>query len=303
MEYNQKDLIHELCSMIHGRALQKNLKFEIDVDEMLPTRLLGDEAKIKQIVLNLLTNAVKYTEEGKVVLKVSLEAKNGEEFLIRYEVHDTGIGVREEDIDKVFNAYERLDEEKNYGIQGTGLGLDISRQFTELMGGNIWCESVYGEGSEFIFTVTQKVIDRKPIGVYKEEDETLVGRPYVPQFIAPDAEILVVDDNPMNLMVIKNLLKSTKMLVATAESGEECLEKLRYSNFDIVLLDHMMPGLDGVETCRRIRENYPNLPVYALTANAAAGEEYYLENGFDGYLAKPIDSRLLEQVIMQHLPE
>nr|MCR4830794.1 response regulator [Pseudobutyrivibrio sp.] len=186
--------------------------------------------------------------------------------------------------------------------QGTGLGLNISSRFAELMGGKLWCESVYGEGSEFILVVDQKIIDDKPIGEFKEDVEENVG-PYIPQFIAPDAEVLVVDDNPMNLNVIKGLLKATRMFVTTADSGEECLEKIKLSKFHVVLLDHMMPGMDGIETLARIRETQPDLPVYALTANSTAGEEFYKSKGFNGYLSKPIDSLTLEKTILKHLPE
>ena len=301
-EYDMEDFLRTICSMIRGRADQKDLMFEVDVEEILPVRMYGDVGKIKQIVLNLLTNAVKYTKEGSVTLTVSVDEIDGDEYHLRFSVKDTGIGVKEEDLDKLFNAYERLDEEKNSSIQGTGLGLDISRQFAELLSGKLWCESVYGEGSEFILTVNQKAVNKKPIGEFKERIEEAIG-PYVPQFVAPDAEILIVDDNPMNLSVIKSLLKATKMFITTASSGEECLEKLRYGSFNIVLLDHMMPGMDGVETCHRIRKKYPDLPVYALTANATAGEDFYISNGFNGYLSKPIDSRTLEKTIMRHLPE
>ena len=222
---------------------------------------------------------------------------------LRFTVKDTGIGVKEEDMEKLFTAYERLDEEKNVGIQGTGLGLDISRRFAEIMGGKLWCESVYGEGSEFILTISQKIIDGTPMGKFTEQDDAGPQGPYVPQFIAPDADILVVDDNTMNLNVIKGLLKATKMFVTTATSGEECLEKLKYGKFNVVLLDHMMPGMDGVETLARIRETDKETPVYALTANSAAGEEFYISKGFNGYLAKPIDSLTLEKTIMKHLPK
>ena len=203
-------------------------------------------------------------------------------------------------MDKLFMAYERLDEEKNSAIQGTGLGLDISRRFAELIGGDLWCESVYGEGSEFILTFKQRIVDATPIGVFIEHDTS--SGPYVPKFIAPDADILVVDDTPMNLSVIKGLLKATKVFVTTADSGEQALEKIKESKFNVVLLDHMMPGMDGIETCAKIREIYPDLPVYALTANAAAGEEFYKSKGFNGYLAKPVDSAILESTILQHLP-
>ena len=222
---------------------------------------------------------------------------------LRISVKDTGIGVKEEDMDKLFSAYERLDEEKNSAIQGTGLGLDISRKFAELLGGSLTCESVYGEGSEFILLIRQKIADATPMGVFTEHDESAARGPYVPQFIAPDADVLVVDDNPMNLNVIRGLLKATKVFVTTASSGEECLEKIKSSQFNIVLLDHMMPGMDGVETMAKIREIDKDLPVYALTANSTAGEEFYKEKGFNGYLAKPVDSLTLEKTIMRHLSE
>ena len=305
MEYDVVELLRSIVSMIRVRSDEKDLYFDVDVDETLPVRLYGDSGKIKQITLNLLTNAVKYTDEGGFTFSVKVTDRNDEsdDIKLRISVKDTGIGVKSEDMDKLFTAYERLDEEKNSGIQGTGLGLDISRRFAELLGGDLTCESEYGKGSEFILTLSQKIVDSKPVGVFTEHDDNDAKGPYVPQFIAPDADVLVVDDNPMNLNVIKGLLKATKMFVTTAKSGEECLEKIRYGSFNVVLLDHMMPGMDGVETLERIRETHPDLPVYALTANAAAGEEFYLSKGFNGYLAKPIDSVALEHAIMKHLPE
>ena len=302
-EYDVEENIRAIISMIKVKSTEKDLVFNIDIDSNLPVRMYGDCGKIKQVLLNLLTNAVKYTDVGGFTLKISLEDKVDEKCSLRFSVKDTGIGVKPEDMDKLFTAYERLDEVKNSGIQGTGLGLDISRRFVELMGGKLWCESVYGEGSEFIFTLDQKIADDRVIGLFDENKEEGTKGPYIPQFIAPDAEVLVVDDNPMNLSVIRNLLKATKIFVTTAASGEECLEKIKFGSFDVVLLDHMMPGMDGVETLARIRETHPDLPVYALTANATAGEEFYKSKGFDGYLAKPIDSVSLEKAIMKHLPE
>ncbi len=302
-EYDVCDFLRSLISMIRVRSTEKDLTFEVSVDEILPTRLYGDSGKIKQIVLNLLTNAVKYTNVGGFTLDVSVDSRTDDEVNLCFRVKDTGMGIKPEDMERLFTAYERLEEEKNTGIQGTGLGLDISRRFAELMGGELTCTSVYGEGSEFILRVSQKVTDSTPVGEFNEHDESGRKGPYVPQFVAPDADVLVVDDNPMNLNVIKGLLKATKMFVTTAESGEECLDKLKYSTFNIVLLDHMMPGMDGVETLQRIRKDFPDLPVYALTANAAAGEEFYLSHGFTGYLQKPIDSAALEKAIMKHLPE
>jgi signal transduction histidine kinase/ligand-binding sensor domain-containing protein/CheY-like chemotaxis protein/HPt (histidine-containing phosphotransfer) domain-containing protein len=302
-EYDVTEMFRSVVKMIKVRSEAKKLYFDVEIDENIPQRLYGDEGKIKQIILNLLTNAVKYTDEGGFTLKASITSMNELSCGLRISVKDTGIGVKTEDLDRLFNAYERLDEEKNSAIQGTGLGLDISRQFAELMNGKLWCESEYGEGSEFIFTLSQKIIEDQSIGVFRiEEDDTAKG-PYVPKFIAPEADILVVDDNPMNLNVIRGLLKPTKMFITTAGSGEECLEKLKTGSFNVVLLDHMMPGMDGIETLEQIRKKYPDLPVYALTANGTLGEDFYKSKGFNGYLSKPIDTVQVERAIMKHLPE
>ncbi len=302
-EYDTQEMLRSIVSMIRVRSTQKELIFDVVVDELLPKSMYGDQGKIKQIVLNLLTNAVKYTDTGGFALKVSMTERVNDECTLKFSVKDTGIGVKKEDLDRVFTAYERLDEQKNSGIQGTGLGLDISRRFAELMGGSLVCESEYGKGSEFILTVSQRIMDKTPVGAFSEHDEGNAKGPYVPQFIAPDADVLVVDDNPMNLTVIKGLLKGTRVFVTTATSGEECLEKIKDTSFHVVLLDHMMPGMDGLETVAEIRKSFPELPVYALTANSASGEEFYKSKGFNGYLAKPIDSRTLETTIMKHLPE
>ena len=302
-EYDVQELLRSIVSMIRVRSTQKELSFDVDVDEILPKRLYGDAGKIKQVVLNLLTNAVKYTDVGGFVLAVTMTGREDDICDIKFSVKDTGIGVKEEDMDKLFTAYERLDEEKNSGIQGTGLGLDISRRFAELMGGTLTCESVYGEGSEFILTIQQKIVDATPVGVFSEHEDANKRGPYVPKFIAPDADILVVDDNPMNLNVFRGLLKATRVFVTTASSGEECLEKIKASKFNVVFLDHLMPGMDGVETVAKIRETDTELPVYALTANSTAGEDFYVSKGFNGYLTKPIDSENLENTIMKHLPD
>ena len=302
-EYDTADMLRQIVSMIRVRSTEKELTFDVVIDEMLPRRMYGDMGKIKQIVLNLLTNAVKYTDFGGFILNVSMEERDGDSASLRFSVKDTGMGIKEEDMERLFTAYERLDEERNSGIQGTGLGLDISRKFAELMGGRLWCESVYGEGSEFILTVDQRIVDDTPIGVFIEHEDSTPKGSYVPKFIAPDADILVVDDNPMNLNVIKGLLKATKVFVTTSTSGEDALEKIRDSHFDVVLMDHMMPGMDGVEAVGKIREFDKELPVYALTANSTAGEEYYKKRGFNGYLSKPIDSETLERTLMQHIPD
>ena len=302
-EYDIEEEIRSVVTMIRERSDQKELIFDAVIDEVLPTRMYGDPAKIKQVVLNLLTNAVKYTKKGGVSFTVTLSERKSDIATLQFSVRDTGMGIKKEDMDKLFDAYERLDEEKNSAIQGTGLGLDISRRFTELMGGELTCESTYGEGSEFVLKVEQRIIDDTPIGVFKERDKNGTENVYVPQFIAPDADILVVDDNQMNLNVIKGLLRPTKVFVNTALSGEDALDKIRDTNFDVVFLDHMMPGMDGLETLTEIRKFNTTVPVYALTANSTAGEEFYKSKGFDGCLHKPIDTKLLEETIKKHLPD
>ena len=301
-EYDTQDMLRSIVSMIRMRSTEKELIFDVVIDELLPKRLFGDAGKIKQIVLNLLTNALKYTDKGGFALHVSMDEREDDMCKIRFSVKDTGIGVKKENLDKLFTAYERFDEVKNSGIQGTGPGLNISRKFAQLMGGDLTCKSAYGRGSEFIFIVNQKIMDKSPVGVFREHDEGTASGPYVPLFVAPDADVLVVDDTPMNLNVIKGLLKPTRVYVTTAKSGEECLEKIKETRFNVVLLDHFMPGMDGVETVARIRESYPDLPVYALTANTTVDNDFYVSKGFDGYLTKPIDSRALERTIMENLP-
>ncbi len=303
-EYDMREVLRGIIVMIKGRSEQNNLDFNVDIDPHLPTHLYGDMGKIKQIVLNLLTNAVKYTEKGGFTLSAKpLETNNGY-CTIQFSVKDSGIGVKEEDIPKLFNAFERLDEERNSSIQGTGLGLNISKQFADLMQGKLWCESVYGEGSNFIFEVKQKIMDEAEMGIFDVDNQDLTQGPYFPQFIAPNVNILVVDDNEMNLMVISSLLKSTQMNVKTVTSGEACLEELSKATYQLVLLDHMMPGLDGLETATKIRETNKDIPLIALTANYTSdGKTFYGTYGFNDYLSKPIDGRTLEKCIIQYLPE
>ena len=301
-EYDVQELLRSIVPVMRIRSADKALNFDTDIDEMLPTRMFGDAEKIRQIILNFLTNAVKYTEIGGITLRVSMESRSGDTAEIRFSVKDTGMGIRNEDIAKLFTAYERLDEELNNRIQGTGLGLDISRRFAELMGGTLRCDSVYRQGSEFILTLPQKIIDDTPLGVFTELNTDPAKGPYIPQFIATDANILVVDHDPVTLRMVKGLLKATRVFVTTSKSGEDALDKIRDSHFDVVLLDIIMPGTDGLEIIGRIREIAPLLPVYAITANSAEDEAFYRTRGFSGYLPKPIDGIRLEQTIMRHIP-
>ena len=302
-EYDTVEMIRSVIPTAKARSSEKGLDLDISVDEMLPGRMFGDYGKIRQIVLNLLSNAVKYTDAGRVVFTVSIEEREDEECKLRFSVKDTGRGIKQENIEKLFTAYEHLDKRDSSVIIGTGLGLDISRRFADLLGGSLVCESVYGKGSEFILTVTQKITDQTPIGVFTEqEDSSLKGR-YAPLFIAPGADILVVSGDHMTVTVIKGLLKATEVFVSTAASGEECLEIIKNTGFDIVFIDNTLPGMDGVEVVSEIRGDHPRLPVYALSANTGASEEYFRAKGFTGYLSKPVDGMALERVIMDHLPE
>lgn len=303
-EYDVEEFLRDIINMVRVRSDAKEIRFDVDIDEELPRRLFGDMGKIKQIVLNFLTNALKYTEEGGIEIKVKVLGKDEDSVTIQYSVTDTGQGIKEEDMKYLFNAFESLEEVKNSNIRGSGLGLDISKHFADLMNGELTCESEYGKGSTFTFIVRQIVVDPTEIGFFEEKVEETEKGTYIPRFVAPDISILVVDDNPMNLAVIKGLLANTKMYIVTADSGEECLVKLEESQYNLVLLDHMMPGMDGLETCKRIREKYPDLPVIALTANYIAnGKEYYISKGFTGYLPKPVDGQTLENIIRLYLPD
>ena len=302
-EYNMEDLLKSLAMMIRVRSNQKDLIFSTEIDESLPRVMFGDCNKLREILLNLMTNAVKYTEKGGFTLIVKVYLIAEDVCRMYFAVKDTGIGIKPEDMDKLFTAFKRLEEVKNSGIQGTGLGLDISRQYVELMGGNLECESTYGEGSTFFFTINQKVVDPTPIGAFSEELEETSADNYVPPFIAPEARVLVVDDNEMNLQVIKGLLKHLKLQLTLVTSGKECLNKIKQEQYHIVLLDHMMPEMDGIETLKHIRARDSDLVVIALTANVMnGGVDFYKKAGFQDYLSKPVDALQLEAMLRHYLP-
>ncbi|WP_197027042.1 response regulator [Butyrivibrio sp. MC2021] len=300
--YDTKQFFGSIITMFKTRTKEKDLCFETDIDPQLPSWLYGDDGKIKHVLINLLSNAIKYTDSGKVKLTVSLVGRQKNKCSVYYSVEDTGIGIEKDKLDKIFEAFERLDEDKNSSIQGTGLGLHISHQFCHILGGELLVESKEGEGSRFFFVVEQGIVDNAPIGaitdiVKKERDE------YVPAFFAPEAKVLVVDDNDMNLKVIEGLLKKTGLKLTLAISGKECLEKLEKDAFNLIVLDHMMPGMDGVETLKRIREKNIQIPVIALTANVMnGGAAFYKEAGFDDYLSKPVEGKTLEETILKYLP-
>jgi len=302
-EYDLESFLRNIITNIRKKCEEKDLQFIVDIDKNLPQKVFGDVNKIRQIVFNMLTNAVKNTEEGSIQFIVKLVERKQEDCKISFITTDTGIGMKTEEKERLFSAFELMDVVKNSNIQGSGLGLDISRHFATMMDGKLDCDSEYGKGTTFTFEISQKVIDNELLGNFDENLEEIPKGNYIPRFIAPDVSVLVVDDNPMNLSVIKGLLSATKMYIVTASSGEECLEKIEEANYDIVLLDHMMPGMDGLETAKRIREKHKRLPVIALTANYISnGDEFYTSHGFDSYLPKPVDGATLEKTIREFLP-
>ncbi|MBQ7265051.1 MAG: response regulator [Firmicutes bacterium] len=302
-EYDTKLFWHGIVNIAQAHSTEKNLMFTTDIDPQLPTRLYGDSGKIKQIVLNLLTNAIKYTKEGEFTLSVKVLEKTSAHCDLKISVKDTGIGIKTENMDKLFNVFEKFENKIGSSPHSSGLGLDISKKFAQLMQGDLTCKSTYGKGSEFIFTLSQKTVDETSVGDFIYDSDNDDESSYVPAFIAPDADILIVDDSPMNLKVIKELLKPTKIFVSTATSGEECLEKIKFGKFHLVLLDHIMPGMDGIETMANIKENYPDLPVYATCDDTHYGRDFYLEKGFKGCFEKPINAKELERTILSHLPK
>ena len=314
-EYDLSSLIHDLVNMVNARAEGKGLQFHVEVEESLPSRYYGDDVRIKQVLTNILTNAIKYTAEGSVTLRVGRSeapyAEDPEKFLLHFEVEDTGIGIKEEDMPRLFSAFERLEENRNRTIEGTGLGMNITVQLLQLMDSGLNVESEYGKGSRFLFDLPQKVLDETPMGNFAERVAgTAKQYSYACSFKAPDAKILVVDDNVMNRRVFRSLLKPLAMQIDEAAGGMECLELVQKNRYDLIFLDHMMPELDGVETFRRIlklreQPDFPcaKTPVYVLTANAVAGaREQYLEEGFSGFVSKPIISEKLEAAIREGLP-
>ncbi len=296
---------------ISERAKAKNLELVFHIDENLPSELYGDDTRINQVVMNLLTNAVKYTQEGRVTLGIKEKERNSAsgEVRIYYEVKDTGIGIRKEDMEKLFESFERLDVIKNRNIEGTGLGMAITQRLLKLMGSELKVESEYGVGSEFSFELVQKIENEEPLGNYKEVMlNTGDSEHYRELFRAPEARILVVDDTKMNILVIENLLKKTEMKIDSAMNGSDAVFLAIENSYDVILMDQRMPGMDGTEAMKRIREpgsgKNEKTPIICLTADVISGaKERYMELGFDGYLMKPVDASELERTICNYLPK
>ena len=310
VEYEPENLIMDLWNVIFLRAQEKGLDISFTLDETLPRIMFGDDVRIKQIVTNLLTNAVKYTPQGGIAMHVAYERRGEGQIALIISVKDTGMGIRKEDMGKLFESFQRLDEEKNRNIEGTGLGMNITMSLLKLMDGEMKVESEYGQGSEFTVTIPQRIVCDEPVGnfedIRKRREQNLAQKQQT--FEAPEASVLVVDDNSMNLTVFKSLLKRTKMRITTADSGSRCLELVQKERYHIIFMDHMMPEMDGIETLHEIRKlsDSPNIdtPVIVLTANALSGaREGYLKEGFADFLTKPIDGDLLEQTTEKYLPK
>ena len=302
------EMIRNLINMITPKAKEKCLDFKVIIDKDTPDELFGDMVQIQRVVANFLTNAVKYTPCGGIEFSVKSNRKVNDEIDLQFIVVDTGIGIRDEDKEKLFSKFARLDLQKNRSIEGTGLGLALSRELVNLMNGKIEFESAYGEGSIFKITIPQKIVGEKLIGNFNERLNTEHLEESVPlNFIAPDADILIVDDDKVNQEVYINMLSRIKARVETASSGAECLEKIKHKKYDLIFLDQMMPGLNGIETLRRAKEMKDNLclevPIIAFTANAILGtREKLIAEGFSDYLSKPVKSKDFEQMISKHLP-
>lgn len=308
-EYSIQKLMKDCYSMIIMRAEKKNLLLEIRNDPELPSRLIGDEIRIRQIIINLLTNAVKYTSAGKVTMTLEFERSSETEIILKVGVRDTGMGISPENCELLFSDFKRLNETNTRNIEGTGLGLSISKRLVDEMNGKIGVESTQGVGSYFWFEIPQQTASNKPAGQFTENRSVSSdkAKEYHEQFQAPAARILVVDDVKLNIDVMKGLLKNTKVRVDAAYSGRECLGLVQKYTYDLIFMDHLMPEMDGVKTLANIRRlaDCPNrsVPVIALTANAMAGaKETYEKLGFTDYLAKPVQSDNLEQLLMEYLP-
>lgn len=298
-EYSLQAVLDELVSLSKARLGEKPIEFRCVFDPSIPPYLYGDKVRVKQVILNILTNAIKYTKQGFIEFKVSSIQKDGVCRLI-ISVEDSGIGIKSESINKLFTKFERLDIEKNNTIEGTGLGLAITKKLLELMGGQIVVQSVYGKGSKFTIALDQKIVTNPTTVV---ETKTVVA---TSKLDLTGKKILVVDDNMINLKVASRLLKDYNCLVDTANSGFECIDKISNgASYDLILMDDMMPKMSGVETFHKLKENENfHIPTVALTANAISGmKEKYLQDGFQDYLAKPIEKTELYRVLVKFLQQ
>ncbi len=307
--YDVGAMLSDIVNMIWIRAKDKGLEFSINVEDNIPAQLFGDEVRIKQVIINLLNNAVKYTPEGSVTLSIQVSKRVEDTVYVTYSVTDTGMGIKKENISHLFGAFKRVDEEKNRHIEGTGLGLSIVKQLVELMGGEVGVDSVYTKGSTFMATIPQKVVGTETLDEldFETKHTSHTRERYRALFEAPKANVLIVDDNDANLMVASKLLSDTKVGIDTALSGEIALSKTENKRYDVIFMDHLMPVMDGVECFHAIRSQAGGLnhetPIVVLTANAdGENQALYKREGFDGYLTKPVSGAQLEAELLRHLP-
>ncbi|MBQ2066221.1 MAG: response regulator, partial [Clostridiales bacterium] len=308
--YRTGDMLSDIVGMLWIRAKDKKLDFNVDVSPDIPAELVGDEVRIKQVLINVINNAIKYTKEGSVSLSVQCEMRDDKICNMIYTVTDTGIGIKTEDIPYLFSAFKRVDENANKHIEGTGLGLSIVKQLIDLMGGKITVNSVYTKGSTFIVEIPQRIEGEGVVGEYDFEKTKALGHrvDYTPKFEAPDARVLVVDDNESNLLVVSKLLRDTKIRIDTVTSGEEALRKTLNTKYDVIFMDHLMPKMDGIECKRHIIDQTGgrsrDSKIVVLTANAdEQNRELYSRENFDGYLTKPVSGDELENELYKLLPK
>ncbi|MCR4929667.1 MAG: DegV family EDD domain-containing protein [Lachnospiraceae bacterium] len=310
MPYQTGNMLSDLVGMLWIRAKEKNLEFRINVSPDVPAELVGDDVRIKQILINILNNAIKYTKEGSISLTVQSEKIDEDTYNIIYTVADTGIGIKKEDMPYLFSAFKRVDEDTTNHIEGTGLGLSIVKQFLDLMGGKITVNSVYTKGSTFIVEIPQKRVNENLIGEFDFEKKHGYSKrsEYKKKFEAPEARILVVDDNEANLMVVNKLLRDTKVIIDTVTSGKAALKKTQNIEYNVIFMDHLMPEMDGIECKKQIRNQVGGSSreskIVVLTANAdEENRELYVREAFDGYLAKPVSGEELEKELYRLLPK
>lgn len=301
--YDVKNMFRDLISVYKFRAEQENLKFKCDIDDKIPHFLFGDETRIRQIITNLLSNAIKYTNKGEITITATFEKVSNIEGNLFIAVKDSGIGIKSEDMNKLFEGFVRLDEDKNKFVQGTGLGLNICKNLVDMMEGEITVDSVYGSGSTFRVGIPQKLVNEKVIE--SDEGDNSVLLKWERDFTAPEANILIVDDNNINLKVAQALLAPTLVKLDTASSGAECLDMICHKKYDIIFLDHRMPDMDGIETFEKMRHMHhlsDGAAVIALTANVVNdAKSYYFDVGFDDFLAKPVTEEFMDKMLKKHL--
>ena len=302
--YQLTSVLNDIAGMAAVWIGDKPIEFAVEADSSLPFEMYGDEIRIKQILLNFISNAIKFTQKGKVTLRISGRQEDDDTIVLRASVSDSGAGIRQEDLPKLFTSFSQVDTRKNRAKEGTGLGLAICKRLTELMGGEVSVVSTYGEGSTFTATFPQKIIGAKPMGDFVQFKNNQGMEVFMSGFIAPKAIVLIVDDNEVNLAVAKGLLAPYQMELSAVTSAADCLALMKKKRFDMVFMDHMMPVMDGMEATKMIRQTDTKTPIIALTANAVSGaRETYLQNGFNSYLTKPIELKELNAVLEEYLPK